>query len=117
MAKKRAKADESELEDDGPPDVRQPPLNEQWVDQVPEEVVDAVETYVKAMRAKTRAKNKEDSAKIRVIESMKEHGIKRVRIDDGTKWLIYDPKDAVKTESIQEGHRKDIAAEATREVA
>ncbi|SFH97764.1 hypothetical protein [Planctomicrobium piriforme] len=97
MAKKRA----SNQEEDAAEVVRQPPLDEDWVEDVPAPVQDAVDEYMKRLRAKHRATELVNSAKENCISIMKEHGIKQVRIDEGAKWLKVEDEPKLKTEKIK----------------
>ena len=101
MAKKKTAQEQQQFTDDD---------GKSWGDDVPEPVQEAVDSYVKAMRAKNAAKKKEDAAKIACIESMKEHKVPRVRIDEGKKWLVCDQEDKLKTESIPKAERSQREA-------
>lgn len=80
----------------------QPPLDPDWEEQIPEPVADAVDEYVKAMRAKNKATAKETSAKETCIEAMREHGVGTVKIDEGKKVLRLVEEDKLKTEKIKQ---------------
>jgi len=112
MAKKRA---QGSPQPDEEAMVRQPPLNEEWVDEIPDDLEEAAEKYRKALTAKGKANANFNSAQVACVEKMKEHGIKRIRIDtpQGIKWLTYNPKDSLKLEKID---NPDYVAPATQEV-
>ena len=93
MAKKKAGQQQEFLD---------PENGEGWGDDVPEAVQDAVEEYVKQLRATNKAREKANSAKDTCIAVMKEHGIERVRIDEGGKWLICKDEPKLKTEKIKQ---------------
>ena len=54
-------------------------------EEVPEEVQDAVDVYDKALVAKSKASGKFNTAKQNAIDMMREHGVTRVRIRNGSK--------------------------------
>lgn len=75
----------------------QPPLNNEWADQFPEEVNQAADDYLKKMRAKNKLAEQERAARDRCIEVMKEHGVPKMPIDDGKSWLICEDTNRLKT--------------------
>jgi hypothetical protein len=79
----------------------QPPLDNDWVDNLPEDLADAVDEYLKAMRTKNKAAEKTRITKERCIELMQEHDIKKVRIDDGASWLVCEDKHGLKTQKAK----------------
>jgi len=78
----------------------QPPLNSEWQDEIPEPVNVAVDEYLKAMRAKNKLAEKERLTREKCIETMKEHGIKKLRIDDGKQWLECEDTNRLKTRKV-----------------
>ena len=91
-----------------PVDVHQPALDDDWVDNVPEKLADAVDDYLKAMRTKNKAAEKTRTSKERCIDIMIELNIKKVRIDDGAQWLHCTDKHGLKTQKVK---KKDAAEE------
>ena len=83
----------------------QPPLDPDWVDEIPEEVQIKVDEYLQCMRAKNKAAEKFRNAKEACQETMLEHGIKRLRVDNGETWLI--AEDAVKLKTKKVNLEKD----------
>jgi TRAP-type C4-dicarboxylate transport system substrate-binding protein len=79
-----------------------PPLDPDWVDQIPEPVNAAVDTWVTAMRAKNKAAEKERNAREECIEKMKEHGVSVIRIDEGAKVLRLVDESKLKTEKAKQ---------------
>lgn len=67
-------------------------------DKVPEEVQEAVDDYMTALRAKNKAQGKVNEAMEAAIESMRSHSIERVLIDNGQKVLVLEDKPKLKTE-------------------
>lgn len=67
-------------------------------DQVPEEVQDAVDEYMAALRAKNKAQGKVNGAKEDAVTAMRAHGITRVMIDNGEQWLKLEDDPKLKTE-------------------
>jgi hypothetical protein len=65
----------------------QPALSNEWVDQIPEVVQEAADSYLRAMRQKNKFTEQTRNAREKCIELMKEHKIPRMRIDDGKQWL------------------------------
>lgn len=94
MAKKRVSAAP-------PPAVKQPPLDPDWEDQIPEVVQDAVDTYLRAMRQKNKFSEQTRNAKDKCIEVMKENGIKKLRIDEGKQWLEVEDEPKLRTRKVQ----------------
>lgn len=100
MAKKRATHQETNEVGDSPA-AKQQQLGD-WGDVVPEAVQDAVDEYVRLLRLKNKATEKVNSAKEECISRMKEHGVTKVRIDEGAKWLKCEDEPKLKTEKIKE---------------
>lgn len=73
-----------------------------WQEEVPEAVQDAVDEYVKSLRIKNKATEKLNSRKEVVIETMKEHDVDHVRIDEGKKVLMLSEMDILKIEKAKE---------------
>lgn len=90
MAKKRVQ-----------PGGTQPQLDPEWSDDIPEEVAEAVDEYLKSMRAKNKLAEKERLTRDKCIEVMKEHGIKKLRIDDGKQWLECEDTNRQKTRKVK----------------
>ena len=78
-----------------------PPLDEEWIEKIPEEVEAAVDVYVKSLRAKNKASEKVRNSKELCIEAMVKHGIGRVSIDEGAKWLVLEDAHKLKTEKAK----------------
>ena len=72
-----------------------------WTDVVPESVQAAADERMRTLRAKNKATEKFNTANDACMEAMESHGIKRIRIDDGKKWLVYDKAGRLKTEKIK----------------
>lgn len=70
-------------------------------DTIPEEVQTAADDYTKLMRAANKAKERANGAKEACLDAMDRCKVKRVRIDDGAKWLVRDEKRTLKTEKIK----------------
>jgi len=79
----------------------QPQLDPEWNDDIPEAVAEAVDEYLKNMRAKNKLAEKERLARETCIEVMKEHGIKKLRIDDGKQWLECEDTNRLKTRKVK----------------
>ena len=94
MAKKRARRPNGDMEP-GNGDLG-------WGDAIPEAVEAAAEKYVKALRAKNKAAERVNTDKESLIETMRQHDIKRLRIDEGAKVLVLEEKDVVKIEKAKE---------------
>ena len=66
-----------------------------WLDEVPDAVQDAADEYDKAhTTAKSNAQGKLNTAKENLIENMRLHGIKKVRIRNGEKFLVVSARDS-----------------------
>jgi hypothetical protein len=76
MAKKRVQ-----------PGGSQPVLNTEWVEQIPDVVQEAADSYLRAMRQKNKFTEQTRNAREKCIELMKANNIPRMRIDDGKQWL------------------------------
>lgn len=100
MAKKRVQ-----------PGGSQPQIDPEWNDEIPEAVAEAVDEYLKNMRAKNKLAEKERLARETCIEVMKEHGIKKLRIDDGKQWLECEDTNRLKTRKVR------IEKDDTRQMA
>lgn len=87
-----------------------PETGEEFGDAVPEAVQEHVDEYVRCLRARNRATEKLNAAKESCIEKMKEHGIRRVRIDEGAKWLEVTDEPKLKTRKIKEERGDSEAA-------
>lgn len=77
----------------------------EWTDKPPAAVQEAVDDYVKAMRAKGRSQAKLNTAKETCIEKMVGAGVKRVRVEDEDgkpKWLLAEDSTKLKFEKITE---------------
>ena len=68
--------------------VQQELADGEWSDDVPEEVQNEVDEYMKNLRTQHKATEKTNASKERAIAAMKKHNIPRVRIDEGKKWLV-----------------------------
>ena len=79
----------------------QRPLNPEWEDKPPEVVAEAVDTYLRAMRQKNKFTEQTRNAKDRALELMKEHGIEKLRIDEGKQWLEVEHKDNLRTRKVK----------------
>ena len=82
------------------PGSTQPPLDPDWETQVPAKVVDKVDEYLKALKAKSKADKKAAVAKSDAYTAMEEYGLRKIRIDDGKRWLIREDKPGLKTERV-----------------
>ena len=69
-----------------------------WLDQIPEEVQTAADAYDEAHQAQQEAKAATNSAREKVIETMKEHDCQRVPIRNGEKILTLGVTDKVTIE-------------------
>lgn len=69
---------------------------------IPETVANAVDKYITALRAANKAREKMNTAKDNCIAEMTEHGVERVRIEEGSKWLVCEDEFKLKTEKIKE---------------
>lgn len=87
----------------------QPPLNPDWEDPIPEDVSAAVADYLKHMRAKNKAAERERNAKAVCIERMQEHGITSIRIDEGKQVLLLEEKNTLKTAKPKKQEQLDDA--------
>jgi hypothetical protein len=58
-----------------------------WLEEIPPEVQKCADAYDAAHTAKSKAQAKLNTAKESLIDSMKEHGCKKVRIRNGEKFL------------------------------
>lgn len=96
---------------DNQPGSTQPPLDPEWQEQIPEDVASRVDDYLKAMRAHNKLSEKKRNAKEAAIESMKAHGIKRLRIDEGKQWLIVEDKQTLSTKKV------NVEKDATQQAA
>lgn len=77
----------------------------EWTEKPPAAVQEAVDDYVKAMRAKGRALGKLNTAKDVCIEQMLAADVHRVRVEDEDgkpKWLIAEDLTKLKFEKITE---------------
>jgi len=73
-----------------------------WLEEVPEAVQEAADAYDKAHTAKSKADGKLNTAKERLIDTMKEHGTPRVRVRNGAKTLVLGATDKVTYEKPAE---------------
>lgn len=73
-----------------------------WQDEIPDEVQKCADAYDAAHTSKSKASANLTTAKDSLIESMKEHGVNRVRIRNGEKYLVLDIKDGVRYEKPKE---------------
>jgi cell division protein ZapA (FtsZ GTPase activity inhibitor) len=79
----------------------QRPLDPEWEDRPPEVVAEAVDGYLRAMRQKNKFTEQTRVAKERALELMKEHGIEKLRIDEGKQWLEVEHKDNLRTRKVK----------------
>lgn len=79
----------------------QPQLSTEWTEQIPEVVAEAADSYLRAMRQKNKFAEQTRVSKEKCIELMKEHGITKMRIDDGKQWLEVEPTDKLKTRKVK----------------
>lgn len=75
---------------------------ETWGDKVPQAVQDAADAYEKALKAKNKAAGNFNTAKDNIIAQMKEHGVTKVRVRDGSKYLEMSVDEKVKLHKIKE---------------
>lgn len=92
MAKKRVQTD---------PGGDQPLLMPECAEEIPDVVAEAADTYLRAMRQKNKFAEQTRVAKEKCIELMKEHGIDKMRIDNGKQWLEVEDKMNLKTRKVQ----------------
>ena len=92
MAKKKAAAQQQQFVD---------PDGTEWVEKPPKAVQAKVDLYIEALRAQNAAREETNTARDNAIAAMKEHGIARVRIDEGGKWLICEDVPKLRTEKIK----------------
>lgn len=97
MSKKRAAQQQEFVDPDG----------SEWVEKPPKAVQAKVDIYIEALRAQNAAREETNTARDNAIAAMKEHGIERVKIDEGGKWLICEDVPKLRTEKI---HTADQAA-------
>ena len=90
----------------------QPALSEDWVEKIPDVVVDAADTYLRAMRQANKYSEQSRNAKAKCIEVMKENGLKRIRIDDGKQWLEVEDEAKLKTRKVKP--EKDLTQQSAR---
>lgn len=83
------------------PGGQQPALMPEVDDDIPEPVANAVDDYLKKMRSKNKLAEQERAAREKCIEQMKEHGIKKLRIDDGKQWLECEDTNRLKTRKVK----------------
>jgi len=83
------------------PGGQQPVLSNDWADEIPEPVSEAVDDYLRKMRAKHKLAEQERSAREVCIERMKKHGVKELRIDDGKNWLECEDEAKFKTRKVK----------------
>ena len=79
----------------------QPVLNADWVEQIPEVVQEAADSFLRAMRQKNKFTEQTRNAREKCIELMKQNGIARMRIDDGKQWLEVEDAAKLKTRKVQ----------------
>ncbi len=72
-----------------------------WLEKVPAEVQEAADEYVGFKREKQKAHESMNAARDRCIKKMKEHGVPKVRIDDGEKYLVCVDEAKLKTEKLK----------------
>lgn len=82
-------------------DNNQPPLDPEWdPNALPEDLADKVDVYLQLMRKQNTMAEKVKAAKEAAIESMQEHGLKKIRIDEGKKWLMVTDTLGLKTVKV-----------------
>lgn len=96
MAKKRVQTTTD-------PGGSQPLLNPEWSDQaeIPDVVLEAADSYLRAMRQKNKYQEQTRVAKEKAIELMRQNGITKLRIDNGKQWLEVEDKHNLKTRKVQ----------------
>lgn len=102
MAKKRAKPAETEAVKE--PESEEIPKGQlgDWKDKIPKQVQEAADEYVKTFREANAAREKKNAAMDRCIAVMREHGVPRIRIDEGGKFLVCEDIVKLKTETVKE---------------
>lgn len=98
-AKKRASGEQRAFTD---PDTGQ----EMDPYEVPEDVQDAANRYVSAMRSEEKAAEKTADAKKEVMAAFKAHNVNKCKVDNGKKWLIFTTKEGVRTEAVKKSEIK-----------
>lgn len=78
-------------------------LNPEWSDQaeIPDVVLEAADSYLRAMRQKNKYQEQTRVAKEKAIELMRQNGITKLRIDNGKQWLEVEDKHNLKTRKVQ----------------
>ena len=95
MAKKKATPKK-----DNQPGSTQPPLDPEWQEQIPEAVRIHADEYLRQMRLKNKASERQRTAKEKAIEAMKDAGLTRIRIDEGRQWLEVEEKASLVTRKV-----------------
>ncbi len=93
MAKKKTTGKQRKFDGDGFPE------------DPPQEVCDARDEYMQAKRAAARASEKKGAKEQTLIDSMREHGIERVRLDGENKFIEIDSPEKVKVKTIPKEQR------------
>jgi len=73
-----------------------------WLDKVPEAVQEAADDYDKAHTAKSKAQGKLNTAKENLIAAMRAHGVRKVRIRNGDKFLVVSAVDKLTYEKPED---------------
>lgn len=71
-------------------------------DTYPEECQAAADDYLQALRDKNAALANLNSERENFVNTMQNHGLTKIRVDDGKKWLKIEPSEKVKTEKISQ---------------
>lgn len=79
---------------------------------IPQEVQDAADKYIDALRSSGKAKEKLNFSKESLLALMKTHKIKKVPIDEGNKMIVRESGESLKTKKIK---REPEAAEESEE--
>jgi hypothetical protein len=79
----------------------------EWEDPIPPPVQAAADAYVEALRAANTAKGEVNSRKQAAIEVMQEHGVKRLKIDEGGKVLTLNEKAVLKIQKPEKAEGQD----------
>jgi hypothetical protein len=99
VAKKRLRAAEEQTEES---EVIPKGQLGDWGDKIPQEVQDAADEYVASLREANKAREQKNAAEDRCIAKMREHGVPRIRIDEGGKFLVCEDVIKLKTQKIKD---------------
>lgn len=109
MGKKKAVVAEESNSSETPDSSESVPSGQlgDWLEEIPVEVRDAADSYISVLREYNAAKESMNYEKQNCIEKMKEHGVTRVRIDEGGKYLVCEDTVKLKTEKAKKDDGDD----------